>query len=60
MKKYKRKKEIISSTKIHGKTKKFANSFIKTKRKKEKTALRNLMMTKKDKLIINGTRQKYE
>ena len=28
--------------------------------KKEKTALRNLIKTKKDKLIRNDTRQKYE
>ena len=62
MKEYKRNKEIISCTKIHGKhTQKFANSFIKTKKNnKEKTALRNLIKTKKDKLIRNDTRQKYE
>jgi len=36
VKEYIRKKEIISLTKIHGKTKKFANSFVKRNKKGKK------------------------
>jgi len=56
VKEYKRNKEIIHGK--HTKVRKFLH--INKINKKEKTALRNLIKTKKDKLIKNDTRQKYE
>ena len=49
----------MSLIKIHGKTKKFANSFVKTN-KKERNLIKTHKERKKDKLIINDTKQKYE